>query len=598
MATDNSRNAGSVRDTAPGLDIFKTPENPTFYSSNLYRNLDKRKQEIRLIELSTQTGGDGILECKLLPATLLTDIRKQYLALSYCAGDPTNTKEIMVSGVKCNVFANLHHALVLARHYWIQSSEEGPLRLWIDQLCINQHDLSERSHQVGFMRDIYQSAERTLACLSTSTTSGEGLKWFNDLCDAVPFQADDESLKYDAEEKLGTEGGTELQDLTRESAALRHISKSCDFGQLWFRIGVYLCDNMYTGQFVDGWIAFYDVLTSPWWNRVWICQEFLVSSQVTFMFGNHFISWEKCWRNLESFCSTYEFVLRHRNNFQKLQERKGLSLDSTDDGQVCRLLKVVRDSDNYRQAAHVKRAVKMKIHWNGSMHIRALLSHSRSCKSSDDRDRVYAILGLASPGYQIFPESSYHMTAAQVMITTTKAIIDKEDSLCILVQATTLVRSRNLEVPSWVVDWTITKESQIPGDHFGNMLLFIMHGFTQESPEHIYETIIDAFRQTEAHIIRVYGRFITNILVETREWPFVEFYSVRGWKYKALASIADEDELWMLQGLRVPIVLRPYRDGYQAISCAFTIEPGGNGLNEWLMSAGEGRAKRSRIVLY
>ncbi|KAL9573511.1 hypothetical protein ACKAV7_002055 [Fusarium commune] len=258
----------------------------------MYESLDTSKREIRLIELSTQTGG-GILECKLLPATLLADARKQYLALSYCAGEPTDTRDIRVNGVKCNIFANLHHALVVARRYWIRFSRQTPLRLWIDQLCVNQHDLKERSHQVGFMRDIYQGAEHTLACLSTSKTSGRGMKWLIDLCEAVPSREDYEPFRYNREDELGADDEAESEDGTRESDELSDISDSECFGgykQQWFRISDYLWDNMHIEKFVNGWIAFYDVLTSPWWNRAWICQEFLVSSQVTFMFGNHFVS--------------------------------------------------------------------------------------------------------------------------------------------------------------------------------------------------------------------------------------------------------------------------------------------------------------------
>ncbi|EMT67974.1 hypothetical protein FOC4_g10012370 [Fusarium odoratissimum] len=532
--------AGSVRSPSrpsPGLDIFRTPENPTFYSANLYESLDTSKREIRLIELSTQTGR-GILECKLLPATLLADARKQYLALSYCAGEPTETKDILVNG-----------------------------------LCINQHDLRERSHQVGFMRDIYQGAERTLACLSTSKTNGRGMKWLIDLCDAVPSQEDDGPFQYDREDEIGHR-------------------------QQWFRIRDYLWDSMHTEKFVNGWIAFYDVLTSPWWNRAWICQEFLVSGQITFMFGSHFVSWEQCWRTMQAFCGTHRHDLINRNLFLEL---RNLSEGCPEDHQLCRILDIVNQRDLNRQVDHVGMALKMKMRWSGTMDIKALLSHSRSCRSSDDRDRVYAIAGLASPGYQIFPDYSHDMTAAQVMIMTTKAIIDKENSLYILVQATTLVRSRNLDVPSWVVDWTSTEASDIRNNHFGNRLLYILSWIPQESPEHTFETITDTIQQTQAHILRVYGTFITiitKIWLDTREWPFADFYGAGGWQGGALASITDGDEIWILYGLRVPIVLRPYRDGYQVVSCAFLIGQQGKGFGAPVISTEEGRANRSRIALY
>ncbi|KAF5587517.1 hypothetical protein FPANT_6862 [Fusarium pseudoanthophilum] len=566
MATSSATKAGSVHSEPPGLDIFKTPENTTFYSANLYQSLDKSKQEIRLIEIFTQTDDDDILECKLLPATLLGDARKQYLALSYCAGDPTDTKEILVNGVSCNIFANLHHALTLARGYWMQSSGQGPLRIWIDQLCINQHDLSERSHQVGFMRDIYQSAQRTLACLSTPTTSGEGLKWFNDLCDAVTFQQDDGSSQGNREGEPGTEEGVESQGVIRDSERLSDISKFKRYGGFTdqqLRVLKYLLDRTRIDKFVNGWIAFCDLLSSPWWNRAWICQEFIVSGQLSFMFGHYSASWERCWEVLQDFCEIHGRLLMNRNLFLLTT---GLPIDGPEARQLRHIDDIVQERDLHRQVDHVRNALGMKIRWSGSMDIKTLLSHSRSCKSSDDRDRVYAMLGLASPGYNIFPDYSNDLSASKVMVMTTRAIIEKEDSLDILAQATRLVQCKNLDVPSWVADWSSTEAADMD---FGETQAHSWSLMPQESPRCAFETVTDTNDQTQAHVLRVYGKFTTRIKVGMKTWPDADFNSAEGWFGNALISIADGDEIWILQGLRVPIILRPYRDGYRAVSCAF-----------------------------
>ncbi|KAF5536611.1 hypothetical protein FMEXI_10210 [Fusarium mexicanum] len=589
MVTNSAIKAGSVRSPAPGLDIFKTPENPAFYSANLYQSLDKSKQEIRLIELSTQTGDDDMLECKLLPATLLTDARNQYLAMSYCAGDPADTNEIMVNGVRCNVFANLHYALVLARHYWMRSSGQGPLRIWIDQLCINQHDLKERSHQVGFMRNIYQFAERTLACLSTSQTSGEGLKWFNDLCDAVALQEDDGPLRYDRKDALGTaEWDYESEEIPRESTRQsdteddRFESLRCQ----WVFIRDYLWHNIHNEAFVNGWIAFYDILSSPWWNRAWVCQEFLVSRQVTFMFSKYFVSWEQHWSVMGAFCAIHNYDLINRKQF--LESQYCLE-GSVQDLQLCRILDIVNQRDLFPQVNHVGVALRMKINCTGSMDLKDLLLHSRSCKSSDDRDRVYAMLGLASPGYDIVPDYSEDLSAGEVMILTTRAIIEKEDSLEILFRATRFVQSGNLDVPSWVVDWSSTEAS---GVQFGrNMHVYRPSSTPHESPERAFEVITNTKDKTRTHILWVYGTFITKIRLVGAVWPIAAFSSAQGWHGKSLNSIADGDEVWFLQGLREAIVLRSYLDGHQVISPALVMK-GSSVYTE------EGRAKRSRIKLY
>jgi hypothetical protein len=152
----------------PGLDVFVTPENAAFCKSNPYDELDKEKKEIRLLRLETHTC-DPIIRCELLPSQPVAEVRDKYTALSYCAGDANMTETIVVNGNEFNVFANLHHALHEVRHFYSYARERclRDCLLWVDQVCINQFNIVERSHQVGFMRDIYESAQTVLVCLST-----------------------------------------------------------------------------------------------------------------------------------------------------------------------------------------------------------------------------------------------------------------------------------------------------------------------------------------------------------------------------------------------------------------------------------------------
>ncbi|KAF4951189.1 hypothetical protein FGADI_7680 [Fusarium gaditjirri] len=43
--------------------------------------------------------------------------------------------------------------------------DDQDIRLWVDAICINQSDTSERTHQVGMMREIYSTASRVLIYL-------------------------------------------------------------------------------------------------------------------------------------------------------------------------------------------------------------------------------------------------------------------------------------------------------------------------------------------------------------------------------------------------------------------------------------------------
>jgi hypothetical protein len=76
--------------------------------------------------------------------------------------------------------------------------------------------------------------------------------------------------------------------------------------------------------------------------------------------------------------------------------------------------------------------VKGKLNWSGTPDLKDLLTHSRYCKSSDARDRVFAFAGLGDPGHGIVPDYSPENTIAQVFIGTAHKIMLFEDSLEIL----------------------------------------------------------------------------------------------------------------------------------------------------------------------
>lgn len=112
---------------------------------------------------------NGFLACELVDQVSLGTANGRYIALSYSAGDPGNTKQIMVNGFLFNVFANLEHALECVRKHQTKESDEKFL-IWADQICIDQSNVEERSQQVQFMPEIFQNSGSVFACLSTASS--------------------------------------------------------------------------------------------------------------------------------------------------------------------------------------------------------------------------------------------------------------------------------------------------------------------------------------------------------------------------------------------------------------------------------------------
>ncbi|KAK8103525.1 heterokaryon incompatibility protein-domain-containing protein [Apiospora kogelbergensis] len=87
-------------------------------------------------------------------------------ALSYAWGTQTTHTRIRIGQKFIQISTNLEHALRRLRND--EGHDDEPkqcMRLWVDQICINQEDIPERSQQVQLMYRIYEKAERVVVWL-------------------------------------------------------------------------------------------------------------------------------------------------------------------------------------------------------------------------------------------------------------------------------------------------------------------------------------------------------------------------------------------------------------------------------------------------
>lgn len=122
-----------------------------------YGRLDPEKREIRLLEVSPGRPGNKIV-ARLFTASL--DDCPSFEALSYTWGPPHPSYDISINGFKTfPVGRNLRKALDDLRQ------PDTARILWTDAICINQKDTAEKQHQVRLMRVIYASAQTVCAWL-------------------------------------------------------------------------------------------------------------------------------------------------------------------------------------------------------------------------------------------------------------------------------------------------------------------------------------------------------------------------------------------------------------------------------------------------
>ena len=156
---------------ACGEAVFEEPPQPRALharagTEHQYRNLNYALgQEIRVIDLLPGAPSDG-LRCKLIHVNL--EDNPAFEAVSYTwateEGDDSLTKTIRVSdGTSIKITVNCEAVLRGLRKCGLSR------RLWLDAICIDQSNTTERNHQVGLMNHIYTRAWRVMVCMDDHT---------------------------------------------------------------------------------------------------------------------------------------------------------------------------------------------------------------------------------------------------------------------------------------------------------------------------------------------------------------------------------------------------------------------------------------------
>jgi hypothetical protein len=189
-----------------------------------YDSLDKSGSQFRLVNLLPSSDTTARINVHIYTTLLPSDT--VYEALSYAWGDPSTGHLIYEEQNSIEVGENLYQALTHLRH------ADKSRTLWIDALCINQTDNSEKNHQVRHMRDIYSGAEEVIVWLGITDTDID--------------------------------------------AAVAYIKEYYEFRNL-------------QNQPMAGFKKLYRY---PWWTRMWVVQEVCVAKEYPiFRVGHHELDW-------------------------------------------------------------------------------------------------------------------------------------------------------------------------------------------------------------------------------------------------------------------------------------------------------------------
>lgn len=203
----------------------------THHQPLIYRTLDDDAGEIRLLTIRASRSRPRDFECRLDHVKI--DLLPTYDALSYCWGEPTDTRAMTVNGMRFNATTSLHAALS-------HLHSRGVRKLWVDAVCINQADLAEKSKQLVMMESIYRKATVVRAWLGPE---------------------DDESASV-------------VDTITRYgSRAIPAVAQS--------------------GPTESQLTSLVNFLSRAYWSRVWIIQEVVLAQNLVLHLGQRTIKWNE-----------------------------------------------------------------------------------------------------------------------------------------------------------------------------------------------------------------------------------------------------------------------------------------------------------------
>lgn len=366
----------------------------------VYEPINYGCAEMRLLDIKPGNYDDD-LDMDLKRVHLPDDPR--YVALSYVWGREMSPRMCKVNGVSVFIKENLDDAL---RHF---RKHHPSVLLWVDALCINQADLDERASQVGLMVYIYRLADGIFAWLGKPKDEGKvraGMVLMRSLCDHVKAvhetQVIDPKIPY-----WGQIAGV-----------VDYMPRVQGTG-LWY-----------------AWEGISEIFSCAYWNRLWIQQEATTPKPIHFWLGDH----------------------------------------SLDDGPYCTVVDWLgvfsndsRFPDDFRKACGYDDKVGPVISSrtarfeDGKRPLIQLLQETRNNNCTDDLDRVFAPLGLASDVPEDLIDIDYranivdvYTNLAQVLILEMPASLTALSLVCIPAANSSHSALRHVpepRMPSWVPDW-------------------------------------------------------------------------------------------------------------------------------------------------
>ena len=279
---------------------------------------------------------------------------------------------------------------------------------WVDAVCIDQVNIAERSHQVALMRAIYHRAAHVIAWIGSDdqyTQKAFGL----------------------------------IEAIVAKTLSINGSFKA-DAGTIWNHRAM---ERMGLPRFPSSeWEALAKLFEKPYFRRLWVVQELVVSSEATAWCGPLSIRW-----------AHIEYVAKlilSSGWLRALQEVYGVKV----------------------RPSFVQTIGNCKIHFHETqggpgMALANLLISTRRFQTTDSRDKIIALIGLTKDARKYEATmTDYSKPTADLYKDTTGQLITADQSLLLLSGVEDISYRQIQELPSWVPDYSVWQRSSILGFPF------------------------------------------------------------------------------------------------------------------------------------
>jgi hypothetical protein len=396
----------SSSDKASIIPTMATSSKPQ--SSAIYQHLDHTRSEFRVLGLLGGDKDDELMGFLETVKPLDEDREVSYTAVSYCWGSdkkPCTLKLVSATQNEGGFLVDENDVLgtlpiTASLDALLRSVRGEPLivrRFWIDQLCINQDDNTEKTHQVRQMSIMYQAARETVIWLGKATSDTElAFQAARELAAMKDWKDDDipnrfESLTNSLERlSIWPEKPPEQEPLDPE------IQKALD-SHPWIRRDAPLI----------AWKTFAsEILQQDWFTRTWVIQELCVSQSPLICKGDYVLDWDTIWHacdvsvrgEMHPGDAFRGAAVKHAHNLGALrrnaQELHFLEYSEVEEGDT-----TDHKNGESSESHALRKEREQRIEYlRQELSLESLLPKTRRAHATDPRDKVFAVLNISTTG--------------------------------------------------------------------------------------------------------------------------------------------------------------------------------------------------------